>query len=806
MLLLIISSQLISMLWAMFHSSSSRMRSRSNIHSRLLLTSLLMSSWSAMAQAPSTATLRGTIIDFKTKEPLAHVKVELRSLGREVITDDRGRFELTQLEPGVVEIAVSTVGYSLLGQKLTIPAGQTLDLELPLGPEAVKPSAVSALNAVTVTVKSTQSALPETPSLYAMNNTDLQNLSTVLANDPMRAMQTLPGVTANQDFYGQFAVRGAGPGHVGVVIDGVLLDNAFHGFTDKGDLGSVSIVNGSLVDSSSLFSGVAPARFGGRTGATVQVDTREGSRDDSFTRLDVDFLSASLTQEGPLGTEQRGSYIVSARKSYLDYLTSSLKVKSSTLGYSDLDVKLDYDLNPTNRVSLTTVFGTSQIAREANLQGNQSLGFLTDGSGQQDFTTLRWTSQVSPSTTSRAQFFWASDSQTQRNSAGDLLMGTDATQSGLSEELTHTLSDQQTLEAGWNVLQRQTSLKEQSIWNYNAGTLSTALVPVADFSKTAVESGVYLQDTAKMLEDKLKLKFGARWDYSSATGQSVFLPRVDASYALRPGTQVGAAIGQTAQFPSMDNLYGKFGTPGLNAERATTAALSFDQDLGDRWRLHTELYERNESQLIYSPLTQFRLTSNGSYAIPTTGPVLTNGLSGYARGVEIMLQRQSANGFSGWLAVSRSQNRYATDTGIEFSGDNEQRTSITAYGSYRWSNTLSFSAVARYGSGTPIPGYLGASSGASSRGDGPVVMYAMSPSLNTQQATDYQRLDLRVNKVIYGPKYKLTLKAEIANVLNHDNWRYYDYIYPTPGTAQTVAISRNTTMPRLPTIGLSLEF
>ncbi len=761
-----------------------------------------------MAQVPvtATATLRGTLIDFKSREPLARVKVELPGQSREAMTDDRGRFELTQMEPGEVEISVSTVGYSKLAQKLKIPAGQTLDLEFPLGPEAVKPTAASALNAVTVTGKSSLSAMPATPSLYAMNNTDLQNLSTVLANDPMRAMQTLPGVTANQDFYGQFAVRGASPGHVGVVIDGVLLDNAFHGFTDKGDLGSVSIVNGSLVDSTSLFSGVAPARLGGRTGAAVQVDTREGSRDNSFTRLDVDFLSASLTQEGPLGTEQRGSYIVSARKSYLDYLTSSLKVKSSTLGYSDLDVKLDYDLNPSNHLSLTTVLGTSQFAREANLEGNQSLGALTDGAGQQEFSTLRWTSKVSPRTTSRAQVFWAKDSQTQRNSAGDLLMDTDATQYGLSEELTHTLSDQQTLEGGLNVRQRQTSLKEQSIWNYQAGTLSTTLVPVADFSKSSVESGVYLQDTAKLLNDQLKLKLGARWDYSSATRQSVFLPRLDASYALRPGTQVAAAIGQTAQFPSLDNLFGKFGTPGLNAERATTAALSLDQDLGDRWRLHTELYERNESQLIYSPLTQFRLTSSGSYAIPTTGPVLTNGLSGYARGVEIMLQRQSANGFSGWLALSRSQNRYTSDTGMEFSGDNDQHTSITAYGSYRWSNTLSFSAVARYGSGTPIPGYLGTSSGSDNRGDSPVVMYAMSSSLNSQPASDYQRLDLRVNKVIYGPKYKLTLKAEIANVLNHNNWRYYDYTYPVPGTAQTVAISRNTTMPRLPTIGMSLEF
>ena len=85
-------------------------------------------------------------------------------------------------------------------------------------------------------------------------------------------------------------------------------------------------------------------------------------------------------------------------------------------------------------------------------------------------------------------------------------------------------------------------------------------------------------------------------------------------------------------------------------------------------------------------------------------------------------------------------------------------------------------------------------------------MYAMSSSLNSQQASDYQRLDLRVNKVIYGPKYKLTLKAEIANVLNHDNWRYYDYQYPVPGTGTTVLVTRNTTMPRLPVVGVSLQF
>jgi hypothetical protein len=281
---------------------------------------------------------------------------------------------------------------------------------------------------------------------------------------------------------------------------------------------------------------------------------------------------------------------------------------------------------------------------------------------------------------------------------------------------------------------------------------------------------------------------------------------MDASYALRAGTQVAASIGQTAQFPSSDNLYGKFGTPSLKAERATTSAISLDQDLGDRWRLHTELYARDESQLIYSPLTEFRLTNTGKYVTPTLGPVLTNGLSGYARGVEMTLQRQSANGLSGWLSVSRSQNRYNSGSGTEFSGDFEQGTSVTAYASYRWDNSLSFSAVARYGSGTPLPGYLGSPIESSNRGEATVVTYRLSSLLNTQQVDNYQRLDLRVNKVIFGAKYKMTLKAEIANVLNNNNWRYYDYIYSTPGTGASVTVTRNTSMPRLATVGVSVEF
>ena len=200
---------------------------------------------------------------------------------------------------------------------------------------------------VEVVFDSLSEPLSFTQLITAKDNTELQNLSTALGNDPFRAVQNLPGVTASDDFYGQFAVRGAGPRHIGVVIDGVLVDQPVHGFTDQGDLGSVSIINGNAVETMALMSGAYAAKFGGRTGATLDVETRDGARDKTATRVDADMLSLSATTEGPLGKDGRGSYFVSARQSYLQYLTSKLQASGVSMGYGDLDLKFVYDLAST---------------------------------------------------------------------------------------------------------------------------------------------------------------------------------------------------------------------------------------------------------------------------------------------------------------------------------------------------------------------------------------------------------------------------------------------------------------------------
>src|ERR1035441_5488565 len=85
--------------------------------------------------------------------------------------------------------------------------------------------------------------------------------------------------------------------------------------------------NGDLIESTSLMSGAFPAKYGDRTGSILDVETRDGGRDRIATRFSAGFLGASLTSEGPLGPSKKGSWLISARKSYLGYLLKRLNVR-----------------------------------------------------------------------------------------------------------------------------------------------------------------------------------------------------------------------------------------------------------------------------------------------------------------------------------------------------------------------------------------------------------------------------------------------------------------------------------------------
>src|SRR6185436_1218189 len=156
------------------------------------------------------------VLDREEGTPLADVSVQLQDAGQDVKTDAAGRFELTGVQPGRRTVYVSIVGFILVKRTVEIAAGQTLDLTI-----ALSEGTGTYSETLTVTAERFREQETAVPAQQTLGSAEIQNLRNLITNDPMRAIQDLPGVTTGDDFRSEFAVRGSGFSHMNFTFDGI---------------------------------------------------------------------------------------------------------------------------------------------------------------------------------------------------------------------------------------------------------------------------------------------------------------------------------------------------------------------------------------------------------------------------------------------------------------------------------------------------------------------------------------------------------------------------------------------------------
>ena len=166
---------------------------------------------------------------------------------------------------------------------------------------------------------------------------DIQNLRGVVADDPVRAVQALPGVATGDDFQAEFSVRGAAFRQTGLVIDGVATPVLFHAVRGTEDTGSIAMINTDVLARASLGIGPHGRRDGDWLGATLAFDIREGSRDRAGACAPRSAGRAPPSWRKGRSAEQRGSWLFSSRKSYVDWLVRKIDPAiESTIGFADV--------------------------------------------------------------------------------------------------------------------------------------------------------------------------------------------------------------------------------------------------------------------------------------------------------------------------------------------------------------------------------------------------------------------------------------------------------------------------------------
>ena len=724
------------------------------------------------------AVIRGKVVDGTSGAALEGARVGVEG-GPSTRTDAQGAFALPAVTPGRHTLVVSLVGFTLVRREVDVPAGG-VELTIPLSE-----GTGTYTETVTVAADRFTPAEPGVAAQQVLGSADLQNLRGVLADDPMRAIQVLPGVAASDDLRSEFTVRSSAFANINMTVDGFAAPHILHtvrAVEDYSGSGSVAMINSDILQEVALLSGSYPQRFGDRTGAEIDFHLRDGSRDRTHARLALSGTNASATMEGPLGGSHRGSWLVSARQSYLDFLINQLDIDENLkFGFTDAQGKLAWDLSPAQRLDLTVIAGRSK-GEERSGDVDQEETFV--GRNATVLAVAGWRAAAPRGTlTVRAL---AATNEFDNVDAADVVIddGFDR-QAALRADATVPLGRRVHVETGFATDWTREHRERQ---RFTGGRYR----PINDFTGDAVRAGAYLQ--TRLSAGRLTAIPGARVDHSTLTGDTIASPWLQAELRMPWGMTARGGTGLYQQFPSFEQVIGHLAATTTDPLRAVHYDVGLEQRLGNSFRWHVALYHRDEEDFFRRPNAETRLVNNQLVRGQRDAP-FEQSLEGYAKGVELLVQRKSASGLSGWISYAYGRNRQSDVVRREsFDGDNDQRHTLNIYGFYRFTDRFSLSAKGRLGTNTPAPGYFAETA----------TGYTLSNRRNEVRLPTYSRVDVRANQAFNVSGRRLTLFAEVINVFNRDNVRF---IPPSISSAtRRVSNMFEQMVPVLPSVGILFEF
>ncbi|MBS1820134.1 MAG: TonB-dependent receptor [Acidobacteria bacterium] len=745
---------------------------------RVALVVLSLGLTAQRAAGQQTGTIRGVVVDTEGGTPIEQVSVRLQDTGQVVSTAADGRFEFTTVPAGEHELYVSVVNFLLVRRQVDVSPGATTELTIALTQgTGTYTESVSVVGAV-----DQRATAP--PAEARVHGIELQQLSGLLANDPLRAVQAMPGVTTGDDFRSEFAVRGAGPLQTGFVFDGISTRFMLHTVERVNDAGSIAMINGEVLDAVTLRSGSYPGKYGNRVGAEVEFQMREGSRERPRTHISVSAIDASAVSEGPLGADSRGSWLVAARKSYLDLVLKRVyQDQRVNFGFADVQSKLACDLSAQHRLELSVTGGRSHLDLVPDEVTNPN--DLREATSDSGIGVLAW--RYTPSTRLAIVQRFAGIGNTFRNVSRDSLSLDDGgtTEAVYRADLTSPVKPWLTVDGG---VERR--------WTVSSGsevrTSSGRLVTRERFDEASTRVGGYL--SARLKVGAAVITPGARVDRWSIVERSAASPWMTASVPLGRGLTLRAGSGVYHQAPEPDQVYGLRGNRALGPSRAWQADVGVEGRVAQQFRWQVSAYNREDRGWLRLPFDEVQRAGNVVIG-PSLVTTWQNSLDGHARGVEWLFERRAERGVTGWVSYSLGFNRYSDRlTGEQFWGDYDQRHTFNAFGTWRASDRTSLSARFRMGSNTPAPGYWTEQAG----------RYFVTTDRNGLRIPAYSRLDFRANRTFTPRRSRLTLFVEVLNVLARPNERFLEHSV----NRRTFETTRpfESMLPLVPSAGLLIEF
>ncbi|MES2847799.1 MAG: TonB-dependent receptor, partial [Bacteroidota bacterium] len=312
---------------------------------RALLFALLLVPIAVSAQKKYTVS--GYVKDASNGETLIGATILVKGLTKGISTNQYGFYSLTLTEGDYVLVS-SYAGYQSTSKDVKLTEDKQLNFEM-----AVR----TAMDEVVITSKKRDVNVKNAQmGKFVLPIEQIKSIPAFLGEvDLIKTIQLLPGVRNAGEGSAGIYVRGGGPDQNLILLDDAIVYNTGHLF------GFFSIFNADAIKNVSLIKGGMPAQYGGRLSSVLDIAMKEGN--DKKIQVDggIGLIASRVSIQGPL-KKDKASFIISARRTYIDVLTKPFIPKTSEFNGSgyyfyDLNAKMNYKFSEKDRLYISGYFG-----------------------------------------------------------------------------------------------------------------------------------------------------------------------------------------------------------------------------------------------------------------------------------------------------------------------------------------------------------------------------------------------------------------------------------------------------------------
>lgn len=766
----------------------------------------------------------GVVTDATNNDvvPFANIVVDGTQIG--TTSDFDGKFIITGLEPGYINLRISFIGYKQkLSADIFISNSNIPTVEIQLDPLE------EVLDEVVIRVDPFEKRVEAPLSMQRIGAKEIEN-NPGSNRDISRVIQSFPGVGSTPAYRNDIIVRGGGPSENRFFLDDVEIPVINHFSTQGASGGPVGIINADFIQTLDFYSGSFPAARYNALSGIMDFKQKEGSNAKTNVQFSVGASEAALTLDGPIG--KKTTYIFSVRRSYLQLLFSAIGLPFLPT-FNDYQLKLKTKFDNKNQFTLISIGSLDNLRLNTGIEN-------PDASQEYILSQIPVNNQWSYTIGGVYKHFFDDGFHTvvlSRNMLNNSFYKYPDNNENMPKSFDYKSTEAENkLRYELSLMKKGYKINFSALGEYATYTNSTAQQVFVDDSVRIFEYdsdlnmlkyGFSAQASKSLLQSRMMVSLGIRMDgntYNSKMSNvfNQFSPRVSLSYALTEKFEVVAGVGRYFQSPAYTTLGFRDEKGDLINENSAQYIGVNQYNMGVEYRFNThvvlsgETFYKDYFQYPIDMITGASLANEGADYSSVAGavPAAFYG-TGEAVGFELV-NRINYSKFTLLATYTYVRSLFSDIDGQLISSSWDSRNLFSLTVSKELNRNWRVGAKWRFVGGLPYTPYNLEKSANVDAWNAIGQPYYDYSQLNADRFSSFHQLDVRIDKNYFYDKFTLMFYLDIQNLYNFQN-KGQDYIireknpdgtYKTINNGQDYVLEEipNTSGTVLPTVGIMVKF